>query len=415
MYIWFWNPETRQYQSNVPTVAPESDVGVKFEVENLEPYSQYLTPRIDMWFNGEWFSSFQGSTKVYAPGEVVKCEYHRSCPVGDSGEVTAKLMVRTGADGKGVIYEVVEDLLIANVLSGLPPPPPPDDYEIYNVQFYDSVSRKWVDFTPVGSVGTDVGISITIMNNTSNSAHFDATIRFRDAEGNSVYLIDRSGTVNPGYAGMGGPATTQTIFDSWAPGKVTAEVTIEIDGETLTWDGVIAEAAVGPPPGEADLSGKVTCAGKAVSGAYVTLDGGATHTDVSGYYYFRDFAPGTYRLEITKDGYSDYSKSVTLEEGDNTCDVSLEVEEDEVLCTPGDTKCVGSDLYVCSGAKEWVLSERDAPQCILLEKRDPLDAFIRYMESIRPTCPISFVEGNWVKFTEKVIEITPEIPILPAG
>lgn len=32
-------------------------------------------------------------------------------------------------------------------------------------------------------------------------------------------------------------------------------------------------------------------------------------------------------------------------------------------CTPGDTKCIGPDLYECE-AGQWVLVERNAPQCV---------------------------------------------------
>jgi len=45
---------------------------------------------------------------------------------------------------------------------------------------------------------------------------------------------------------------------------------------------------------------------------------------------------------------------------------------------------------------------------------DPLDTFIRAMERIRPKpCPIVAIETSWYDFTEKVIEITPAIRILP--
>lgn len=34
-----------------------------------------------------------------------------------------------------------------------------------------------------------------------------------------------------------------------------------------------------------------------------------------------------------------------------------------VVCTPGDTKCIGFDLYECSAEKEWVLAEANSPTC----------------------------------------------------
>lgn len=84
-------------------------------------------------------------------------------------------------------------------------------------------------------------------------------------------------------------------------------------------------------------------------------------------------------------------------------------------CTPGETKCVGYDLYTCNALREWELTEKNVEKCgyVAEEKRDPLDTFIRTMERIRPQCPIGFIEENWVKLTAKVIDITPKIPIMP--
>lgn len=41
------------------------------------------------------------------------------------------------------------------------------------------------------------------------------------------------------------------------------------------------------------------------------------------------------------------------------------------LCTPGETKCIGPDLYECSPAKEWVMIEENAPECVEVEKKFP--------------------------------------------
>lgn len=47
-------------------------------------------------------------------------------------------------------------------------------------------------------------------------------------------------------------------------------------------------------------------------------------------------------------------------------------------------------------------------------KKDPLDTFIAKMEGYRPVCPVAQVETMWNKFTNWVVNTTPEIPILPA-
>ncbi len=60
-----------------------------------------------------------------------------------------------------------------------------------------------------------------------------------------------------------------------------------------------------PPPGLANLYGKVTDAvtGEAIPGVLVTLDGMQIYTDSGGNYSFTDLEPGEYVLQFSKDGY----------------------------------------------------------------------------------------------------------------
>ena len=60
-----------------------------------------------------------------------------------------------------------------------------------------------------------------------------------------------------------------------------------------------------PPPGRANLYGKVTDAVtlRHIRDVLVTLDGMQTYTDSAGNYIFGDLAPGSYTLTFEKDGY----------------------------------------------------------------------------------------------------------------
>ena len=67
-----------------------------------------------------------------------------------------------------------------------------------------------------------------------------------------------------------------------------------------------------PPPGRANLYGKVTDAvtGAAISGVYVSLWDSAgmellsfTYTNGSGNYVIENISPGSYLLQFSKDGY----------------------------------------------------------------------------------------------------------------
>lgn len=60
-----------------------------------------------------------------------------------------------------------------------------------------------------------------------------------------------------------------------------------------------------PPPGRANLYGKVTDAvtGAPISGVPVSLNGLEVYTDAGGNYIFEDLEPGEYVLEFSKAGY----------------------------------------------------------------------------------------------------------------
>lgn len=60
-----------------------------------------------------------------------------------------------------------------------------------------------------------------------------------------------------------------------------------------------------PPPGKANLYGKVTDAvtGAPISGALVALNGLQVFTDAQGNYAFADIAPGDYVATFSKSGY----------------------------------------------------------------------------------------------------------------
>jgi len=65
------------------------------------------------------------------------------------------------------------------------------------------------------------------------------------------------------------------------------------------------EAKPPPPPGRANLYGKVTDAitGNPIGGALVTLNGLSVYTNSGGNYSFLDIATGEYSGSVSKEGY----------------------------------------------------------------------------------------------------------------
>lgn len=46
-----------------------------------------------------------------------------------------------------------------------------------------------------------------------------------------------------------------------------------------------------------------------------------------------------------------------------TIDVTIYPEGEPPTCTPGETKCIGYDLYTCSPSGEWKLTEKYSAEC----------------------------------------------------
>jgi hypothetical protein len=60
-----------------------------------------------------------------------------------------------------------------------------------------------------------------------------------------------------------------------------------------------------PPPGRANLYGKVTntITGQPIAGVLVSLNGLEVYTDAAGNYILEDLDPGEYVLQFSKEGY----------------------------------------------------------------------------------------------------------------
>lgn len=63
----------------------------------------------------------------------------------------------------------------------------------------------------------------------------------------------------------------------------------------------------------------------AISGATVTIGEDSDTTDASGEAEFEDLDYGTYTVSVTKTGYADNSRSITVDKNNGTFNVTLEV------------------------------------------------------------------------------------------
>jgi len=133
-----------------------------------------------------------------------------------------------------------------------------------------------------------------------------------------------------GRSGQGGrtmPAEERKISIAWA---IPALLLLGVGGGTALVLALAREKEAppeeGPPPGLANLYGKVTDAvtGDPISGVLVTLNGMQVYTDAEGNYAFTDLDPGTYSLFFQKGGYEEIEMAdIILVEGDNVLNVPL--------------------------------------------------------------------------------------------
>jgi len=80
-----------------------------------------------------------------------------------------------------------------------------------------------------------------------------------------------------------------------------------------------------PPPGRANLYGKVTDAvtGDPISGVLVVLNGMQVFTDAQGNYALTDLEPGSYTITFGKEGYETITSDIVLVEGNNELNVQM--------------------------------------------------------------------------------------------
>ena len=111
--------------------------------------------------------------------------------------------------------------------------------------------------------------------------------------------------------------------------------------------------------------------GELVSGlpipdATVTLNGKTTKTLVNGSFKITGISNGTYTMSISKSGYTSYSESGMVFQGDTQLDRGwVFLEGPPPTCAEGETRCAGPDLYKCVGGG-WELFEQNSATCTVI-------------------------------------------------
>ena len=118
--------------------------------------------------------------------------------------------------------------------------------------------------------------------------------------------------------------TSQYISARFAVGFVEPTLP-RPDTETFTWTTPgIAVIVTEPPPPKADLYGIVMDKDSIpIVGAIVKIGSRTIESAANGAYSFVDIDPGSYTITCTKEGYWDYTASISLVKGDNTKNITL--------------------------------------------------------------------------------------------
>lgn len=180
----------------------------------------------------------------------------------------------------------------------------------------------------------------------------------------------------------------------------------------------LAERVKAEEPGLGTLYGLVTDSetGAPIEGIEVKLNSWTRTTGADGWYEFKNIEPGDYMLSFicSLDIWaSQLDIPVTVYEGSNEYSVELEAIEPPPVCTPGNTKCVGYNLYRCNvEGTGWDLVKENATECgysppvthppeepepVIVEEKYICDTrynlYIQYIYSDGST-RIEFVEAN---------------------
>lgn len=256
--------------------------------------------------------------------------------------------------------------------------------KIKDILFYDGIHKKWVPEPPTyTSTGYDVGVKATgentdgpllkmVLENWVTGPRgeeicFEREEREDVPEGDRIEGLECKGKGNNygqyrGWVTLSGRSNGPAmILDKWG-GWIALMKEIPSPPE--------------PPPEKANLTGFIHDAESSpIPGVSVSLNLHRTNTSADGIFNILEVDPGSYMLICRKEGYETYRSPITLVEGNN--------------------------------------GPIDIEMPAIVGRKDPLDTIIRKMEELRPECPIRQIEMAWVDFTEKVIEVTPKIRILP--
>ena len=93
------------------------------------------------------------------------------------------------------------------------------------------------------------------------------------------------------------------------------------------WDAIIVEEG---PPEVANLWGFVhDTGGNPMAAVSITLNGHETASMIDGTFWILELEPGDYTITCTKEGYKDYSETISLTGGRNDEDIEMLREEEE--------------------------------------------------------------------------------------
>ncbi len=246
---------------------------------------------------------------------------HRSCPPGILGHIDANVCVCGGTHwdpGNGWDWSY-----FIGVVQGSPPPPSYAAH--YNAQSYPSTmvagstATAWAEYVNDGTATW--GHAATRLGTSSPQ---DRSSQFYNSgnwiSANRPTEVDQS-AVTTGQIGrfafiLKAPTTPGTYVEKFRP----VEEGITWFGGEVTWTIIVT-------PAKGNITGTVrdSATGQPISGATVSISGGAsTTTNSSGVYTLNDIDAGTYTLNASASLYNPASASVTVDAGATTTkDLSL--------------------------------------------------------------------------------------------
>lgn len=222
---------------------------------------------------------------------------------------------------------IVDEKQWAAIIVEEGPPPPPTGQILAALVRDDTTGDLYLsdDFPVNLPIGHLVRVHFTFQNTGGSPQNMTSTVELIDPDGIVRATAASTQYIDPGWQ-KASPRTEPVELDkegTWAIHALLEADSLVLDEKQ--WDAITIEVGVANLYGFAhDTDGNPLAAGS------ITLNSHETASMIDGIFWILEIEPGDYTITCTKEGYKDYSKTISLTEGHNDEDIEMLREDEEI-------------------------------------------------------------------------------------